>query len=149
MLSWALTGPPVAWIVGMPLIGTLGAASWRFGWVALPLVAALGAVVAVVFRGGSATSIPAAAFVAGGRTLLGNLFGLELAPERRLAKTGLRAAATQFGYFVGTAVAGTALAVYGWSGFGVAAALLVALAPIPLVVGPVSARRLRVAVDAA
>ena len=42
-LSWALIGQPAAWIVGMPLIGLLGERSWRYGWLALPLAAALAA----------------------------------------------------------------------------------------------------------
>ena len=41
-LSWALVGQPAAWIVGMPLIGVLGERSWRYGWLALPLAAAVG-----------------------------------------------------------------------------------------------------------
>jgi predicted MFS family arabinose efflux permease len=82
------------------------------------------AVTAVIFS--------AAAFAAGGRALLGSAYGLELAPERRLAVMGIRAAATQFGYFAGTAIAGAALAAYGWTGFGVSASLLLAVSPLPL-----------------
>jgi predicted MFS family arabinose efflux permease len=41
VLSWALNGQPAAWIVGMPLLGVLGERSWRLGWLALPLAAAL------------------------------------------------------------------------------------------------------------
>ncbi len=243
VLSWALTGQPAAWIVGMPLIGALGSVSWRYGWLALPLVAALAAAAAVaghgartpptgeaaplsrvfadssvvawtasellVSAGWTATLVyvgalcaeadnassavigfvlaagaaafvagnftfrrvagadpralltplsfalaggvllvatvrptlavtsalfAAAAFVGGGRMLLGNLFGLELAPANRLALTGVRAAATQFGYFIGSAAGGAALAAYGWNGFGVVAASLIALAPLPLAV---------------
>jgi predicted MFS family arabinose efflux permease len=227
VLSWALIGQPAAWIVGMPVIGALGGASWRYGWLALPLVAALlaatllarrpadapeparpaglrralsdrqigswaaaellancgwagtlvysgalftesyrsdatltgvvlaagaGAYVAgnltlrrFVHRGMRhqlvalslllAVTIPlfgvvrtsvvvsallfaAAAFVAGGRTLIGNSFGLEVAPEHRLAAMGLRAAATQFGYFLGSAVAGVALGFGGYPALG-------------------------------
>lgn len=39
-LSWALVGQPAAWIVGMPLLGIVGAQSWRYGWLALPFGAA-------------------------------------------------------------------------------------------------------------
>jgi DHA1 family inner membrane transport protein len=39
-LSWALVGQPAAWIVGMPLVGAVGGFSWRYGWLALPFVAA-------------------------------------------------------------------------------------------------------------
>jgi predicted MFS family arabinose efflux permease len=50
VLSWALVGPPAAWIVGMPLIGVLGEIDWRWPWLALPLGAALVAGVAVALR---------------------------------------------------------------------------------------------------
>jgi MFS transporter, DHA1 family, inner membrane transport protein len=40
-LSWALVGQPAAWIVGMPLIGVVSAHDWRYGWLALPLLAAV------------------------------------------------------------------------------------------------------------
>ena len=43
VLSWALIGQPAAWIVGMPLVGVLGQFSWRWGWLALPLVSSLAA----------------------------------------------------------------------------------------------------------
>ena len=51
-LSWALVGQPSAWIVGMPLIGLLGERSWRYGWLTLPLVAALATGTRVAFRHG-------------------------------------------------------------------------------------------------
>lgn len=40
VLSWTLNGQPAAWIVGMPILGSVG---WRLGWLVLPLVAALAA----------------------------------------------------------------------------------------------------------
>ena len=49
-LSWTLVGQPAAWIVGMPLIGALGEHSWRYGWLALPLVAAVAAGALVASR---------------------------------------------------------------------------------------------------
>ena len=51
-LSWALVGQPGAWIVGMPLVGLLGERSWRYGWLALPLVAAVSAGILVASRAG-------------------------------------------------------------------------------------------------
>jgi predicted MFS family arabinose efflux permease len=51
-LSWALVGQPAAWIVGMPLIGLVGEHSWRYGWLALPLVAAIAAGALVSLRAG-------------------------------------------------------------------------------------------------
>jgi predicted MFS family arabinose efflux permease len=49
-LSWALVGQPAAWIVGMPLIGLVGEHNWRYGWLALPLVAAVAAAALVAPR---------------------------------------------------------------------------------------------------
>jgi MFS transporter, DHA1 family, inner membrane transport protein len=40
VLSWTLNGQPAAWIVGMPILGSVG---WRVGWLVLPLVAAIAA----------------------------------------------------------------------------------------------------------
>jgi predicted MFS family arabinose efflux permease len=52
VLSWALVGQPAAWIVGMPLVGLLGERSWRYGWLAVPLVAAVSAGILVASRTG-------------------------------------------------------------------------------------------------
>jgi MFS transporter, DHA1 family, inner membrane transport protein len=49
-LSWALIGQPAAWVVGMPLVGALGERSWRYGWLALPLAAAVAAATLVASR---------------------------------------------------------------------------------------------------
>jgi predicted MFS family arabinose efflux permease len=228
VLSWALIGPPAAWIVGMPIVGVLGGVSWRLGWLALPLVAAIAAALmllrrprdaagrgvdarlrqavtdpaigrwalaellassgwtgtlvyagalftesygtsaaltgvalavgAAAYVGGnfairrfseqeprqqlvalavllalgipafgsvrpgvwtSAVLFAAVAFVAGGRTLVANAFGLSLSPEQRVAAVGIRTAATQFGYFAGSGAAGLALAMAGYTGLGV------------------------------
>jgi DHA1 family inner membrane transport protein len=51
-LSWALVGQPAAWIVGMPLVGLVGEHSWRYGWLVLPLVAAVAAALLVAPRAG-------------------------------------------------------------------------------------------------
>jgi predicted MFS family arabinose efflux permease len=50
VLSWALLGQPVSWIVGMPLIGVLGGLSWRWGWLAVPFLASVLALAAVAVR---------------------------------------------------------------------------------------------------
>jgi predicted MFS family arabinose efflux permease len=42
-LSLAFSGQALAWLVGMPIVGLVGAVSWRLTWVVLPLVAAAGA----------------------------------------------------------------------------------------------------------
>ncbi|HSI97006.1 MAG TPA: MFS transporter [Gaiellaceae bacterium] len=41
VLAIALLGPPLAWIVGMPIVGVVGEASWRLAWIAVPLSTAL------------------------------------------------------------------------------------------------------------
>jgi len=40
VLAIALLGPPLAWIVGMPLVGVLGEASWRVAWLVVPVAMA-------------------------------------------------------------------------------------------------------------
>jgi len=241
VLSWALIGNPAAWIVGMPAIGLVGEASWRYVWLALPLPAAVAAAFAVsrgpssspnpvdgggvlaalreprvarwalgellansawigllVYAGAlftesygtspaltglvlaaaaaafvagnltfrrhaaadprpllvllalamaalvplvgairpneavSAVLLSATAFLGGARTLLGNAFGLQAAPERRVALMATRAAANQFGYFLGSGVGGVALATAGYSGLGLVLGLLFAAAAASL-----------------
>jgi DHA1 family inner membrane transport protein len=233
VLSWALIGNPAAWILGMPTIGLIGEHNWRYGWLALPLVAAVAAaygaahapksramdtaqlgildvltdpnvafwalgellansawigllvysgalfadsydtstsvigivlaLAAAAFVAGnltfrryadgelrqpliglalamavivplvgairpdasvSAFLLAVAAFLGGGRTFLGNAYGLQAAPERRHAVMAARAAANQFGYFVGSAIAGAALAVASYPGLGLVLSLL-------------------------
>jgi DHA1 family inner membrane transport protein len=41
VLSWALIGQPAAWIAGMPILGAVGAQSWRLCWLVLPLGSAV------------------------------------------------------------------------------------------------------------
>lgn len=53
VLSRALMGQPWAWIVGMPLLGFAGEASWRYAWLAFPLAAAVLAAAAVSGRRGA------------------------------------------------------------------------------------------------
>ena len=242
VLSWALVGPPAAWIVGMPLIGAIGEVGWRWAWLVFPLVSAVVAGVTVarrpetpravesdsltealrdpptarwilgellsssawigtlVFSGAlftesygvtsivtgvvlavaagayaagnvffrrvvecrarllivrmsllmalgvalfglvrpapwvSALIFAGAAFVAGGRTLIGSAVGLGATPERRRAVMGARAAANQLGYFLGSAAAGAALAAGGFPAFGIALALLFLVSALPFLV---------------
>lgn len=47
VLSWTLNGQPAAWIVGMPILGSVG---WRLGWLVLPLGAALAAALFLLRR---------------------------------------------------------------------------------------------------
>lgn len=239
VLSVALLGPPMAWVVGMPLCGLVGDVSWRLAWIAVPFASALAALVvlarrrstppaaaranlravlrypgvvrwstgellafsawagSLVFMGalfvesyglsagstgivlgaGALAYLPgnlifrrlvddhgrtllvclalaAAAtvavlgavrpsawfslclfaglsFLAAGRTLAGSARGLDLAPELRLGVTGVRTAALQFGYFVGAAVGGLALAAGGYTALGLAFAILFVGATVP------------------
>ena len=45
VLALTLLGPPLAWIVGMPLVGLLGEISWRLAWLTVPVSMALVATV--------------------------------------------------------------------------------------------------------
>ena len=81
----------------------------------------------------SAALMATAAFLAAGRMLMGNAFGLTTAPDQRLAVMSARAAANQFGYFLGAGVAGTALAAGGYAGLGLALGGFFAVAVLPLI----------------
>jgi len=55
VLSWTLNGQPAAWIVGMPILGTVG---WRLGWLVLPLVAAIAAALFLLGRAAQHETTP-------------------------------------------------------------------------------------------
>jgi predicted MFS family arabinose efflux permease len=82
------------------------------------------------------------AFVNGWRSMIASALGMDTAPEDKVAVMSMRAAANQFGYLLGAAAGGLALALAGFTGMGVAlgamfgAAVLVhlpALMPEPVV----------------
>ncbi len=50
VLSVALLGPPLAWVIGMPMAGLVGEVDWRLSWVAVPLASALVALVVLLRR---------------------------------------------------------------------------------------------------
>lgn len=50
VLSRALIGQPVAWVVGQPLVGLVAAQSWRWAWVAVPFLAAIAGLLAMAAR---------------------------------------------------------------------------------------------------
>lgn len=50
ILSLALIGQPVAWIVGQPLAGLVSAESWRWAWIAVPFASAVVGLLTVVLR---------------------------------------------------------------------------------------------------
>ena len=239
VLSVVLLGPPLSWVVGMPIVGLVGERSWRLAWVVVPLaisvvaclllarrpstppaatradlravlrepgvarwsagellafsawagtlvfagaffvesydlsIAATGVVLGfgalaylpgnLLFRrwvdehdrillvalalGAACTVVvldtvrvsvwvsialfAVLSFLAGGRTLAGGSRSLHLAPELRLGVTGVRTAALQLGYFVGSAVGGVALGARGYTGLGVALGALFVAASVP------------------
>lgn len=90
----------------------------------------------------SAALFAVAGFFAGGRTLIGSAVGLHAASERRLAVMGARVAAQQLGYFVGSALAGAALAAGGYPMFGFVLALLFLVSALPFLVHTRSGRPL-------
>jgi predicted MFS family arabinose efflux permease len=44
VLAVTLLGPPLAWIVGMPLVGLVGEISWRLAWIVVPVSMAVVAI---------------------------------------------------------------------------------------------------------
>ena len=48
VLALTLLGPPIAWIVGMPLVGLLGEVDWRLAWALVPVSMAIAAAVLLV-----------------------------------------------------------------------------------------------------
>ena len=50
VLALALLGPPLAWIVGMPLVGLVGEASWRLAWLVVPVAMAIAAIALLLAR---------------------------------------------------------------------------------------------------
>jgi len=66
VLAVALLGPPLAWVVGMPLGGVAGEASWRLSWIVVPFVLSLAGLVALSRR----RRTPPADVAAGLRTVL-------------------------------------------------------------------------------
>jgi DHA1 family inner membrane transport protein len=67
----------------------------------------------------------------GGRTIAGSAFGLDAAPDQRVAVMSLRAAAVQFGYLLGAASGGAALAAGGYDLLGATLGVLFLLSVAP------------------
>ena len=65
VLAIALLGPPLAWIVGMPLVGAVGEVSWRLAWLVIPVFMAIVATVLLLRR----PATPPATMRAGLRTV--------------------------------------------------------------------------------
>ena len=48
ILALTLLGPPIAWIVGMPLVGLLGEVDWRLAWALVPVSMAIASAMLLV-----------------------------------------------------------------------------------------------------
>jgi predicted MFS family arabinose efflux permease len=59
------------------------------------------------------------AFVNGSRSMIASALGMDAAADDRIAVMSLRAAANQFGYLLGAATGGLALALGGFAALGV------------------------------
>jgi predicted MFS family arabinose efflux permease len=130
--STALTGVVLALGAGAYVSGNLAfrRLAEREPWQLLSHLALLLAVATAAFGAlrpslvASAALFAAAAFAAGGRTLLSSAFGLAAPPELRPGAMAMRAATMQFGYFTGSLVAGAALAWGGYAEFGATSSAL-------------------------
>jgi len=97
----------------------------------------LAAAVVVVFGawrpalGVSAALLALLAFVAAARTIAGSALGLEVCSQRRVFAMRIRTAATQFGYLLGSALGGIALAAGGYGALGAVFAVMFLLAAAP------------------
>jgi len=102
--------------------------------IALGLTASAGtAVLGAVTPGALFTTVLFALIVAavGGRTLAASAFGLQAAPDDRVAISATRAAVTQLGYVSGAALGGVALATGGYSALTAVLSAAFVLAVIP------------------
>jgi predicted MFS family arabinose efflux permease len=70
------------------------------------------------------------AFVNGVRSMIASALGMDAAPEDRVAVMAMRAAANQFGYLLGAAVGGVALALEGFTLLGLTLAAMFAIAAL-------------------
>ena len=114
--------------------------------VTLGLTAAAGtAALGTLTPGALFTTVLFALIVAavGGRTLAASTFGLQSAPDDRVAMSATRAAVTQLGYFSGAALGGAALAAGGYSALTTVLALAFVLAVIPYIALLMAASRRR------
>jgi DHA1 family inner membrane transport protein len=129
-----LAAVAIAYLPGNFLARRLLATRTRQLLVTLALAAAATVVVLGTVRvsvGVSVVVLCILGFLGGARTLAGSVFGLDAAPERRLGIMGLRAAATQYGYLLGAAAGGVAIALAGYQALGLVLGALFALAAVP------------------
>jgi predicted MFS family arabinose efflux permease len=129
-LSVALIGQPSAWILGMPLVGILGEQSWRYGWLTLPLAAAVAAGALVASRAADRPLEPQAAPLR------------DVLSDRALARW-LAAELFSNAAWAGTLVYSGALFAQCYGTSGRSTGLLLATASTAYVAGNVTARRLQ------
>ncbi|HEU4971236.1 MAG TPA: MFS transporter [Gaiellaceae bacterium] len=114
VLAIALLGPPLAWIVGMPLVGIVGEVSWRLAWLVVPVSMALVAIVLLLGR----PATPPADARAGLRAVFGYQGVLRWSMGELLAFSGWAGALVYVGALLvdsyGLSIAATGLAL----GFG-------------------------------
>jgi len=79
----------------------------------------------------SAVGFAVLCFLAGARTYLGSLVGLELAAGKHAAAMSVRAAAAQVGWILGAGAGGAALALGGYSALGLVLAALFVAGALP------------------
>lgn len=79
----------------------------------------------------SAALLVALGLLAGARTLVGSMFGLQTAGRHSVAVMGVRTTAQQYGYLVGAALGGTAISIGGYRGLGAVMSILFFLAAAP------------------
>ena len=118
----------------------------RMVLISLGLTAAAGTAVlgGVTPSAGFSTALFALIVAAvGGRTLAASAFGLQSAPDDRVAISAIRAAMTQLGYLGGAALGGAALAAGGYPALTHVLALAFVLAVIPHIALVIAASRRR------
>jgi MFS transporter, DHA1 family, inner membrane transport protein len=151
--SYNVSPGVVGLLLGTAALGALPGNVLARPWLArrarelLVVLGGAAALVTVLFgtvRPGVATStaiMSVLVLVATTRTVAGSALALQSAGERRLAAMGVRAASGQFGYLVGAAVGGTALAAGGYELLVIALAGLFALGTIPHLTAIISGTR--------
>jgi len=114
VLAIALLGPPLAWIVGMPLVGAVGEVSWRLAWLVIPVCMAIVATVLLLRR----PATPPATTRAGLRAVFTYPGVVRWSSGELLAFSGWAGALVYVGALLvdtyGLSIAGTGLAL----GFG-------------------------------
>jgi predicted MFS family arabinose efflux permease len=114
VLAIALLGPPLAWIVGMPLVGAVGEVSWRLAWLVIPVSMAIVATVLLLRR----PATPPATMRAGLRAVFTYPGVVRWSSGELLAFSGWAGALVYVGALLvdtyGLSIAGTGLAL----GFG-------------------------------